>query len=94
MLTLWWWWLWQFYSVIRRVATVLKTRYTAPGFWLAGLGLFEEAECLISDIPEKEHLKTCILQAREHLHQVDNPLETSQNTSNGGRSKFYNLLLL
>uniref|UniRef100_A0A7N1A943 Uncharacterized protein n=1 Tax=Kalanchoe fedtschenkoi TaxID=63787 RepID=A0A7N1A943_KALFE len=26
-----------FYTVICRVATVLKTRYTAPGFWLSGL---------------------------------------------------------
>uniref|UniRef100_A0A6N2L146 Uncharacterized protein n=1 Tax=Salix viminalis TaxID=40686 RepID=A0A6N2L146_SALVM len=28
------------YSVVCRVATVLKTRYTSPGFWLAGY-LFE-----------------------------------------------------
>ncbi|KAG2664216.1 hypothetical protein I3843_16G068200 [Carya illinoinensis] len=76
-----------FYSVICRVATVLKTRYTAAGFWLAGLGLFEEAESLLSLPSEKEHLKTCIVQAREHLHQLSNPSEASesaQNMSSGG----------
>lgn len=73
--------------MICRVATVLKTRYTAPGFWLAGLGLFEEAECLLSDFSEKQHLKACIVQAREHLHQLSNPSEASesaQNMSSGG----------
>ncbi|KAL6344623.1 hypothetical protein AAG906_002529 [Vitis piasezkii] len=33
-----------FYSVVCRVATILRTTYTAPGFWLAGLRLFEQAE--------------------------------------------------
>ncbi|KAF2304247.1 hypothetical protein GH714_028853 [Hevea brasiliensis] len=42
-----------FYSVVCRVARILKTRYTAPGFWLAGLGLFEQAECLVSDASER-----------------------------------------
>ncbi|KAF5445251.1 hypothetical protein F2P56_034316 [Juglans regia] len=76
-----------FYSLICRVATVLKTRYTAPGFWLAGLGLFEEAESLLSVPSEKENLKACIVQAREHLHQLSNPSEASesaQNMSSGG----------
>ncbi|XP_062158878.1 E3 ubiquitin-protein ligase AIP2 [Alnus glutinosa] len=73
-----------FYSVICRVATILKTRYTAPGFWLAGLGLFEQAEHLVSDASEKQHLKTCILQAREHLRQLHNPSESTPNTSNRG----------
>ena len=74
---------WQFYTVICRVATVLKTRYTAPGFWLAGLGLFEKAVCLVSDTSEKEYLKTCILQAKEHLHQLDNPIEAPQSSNRG-----------
>ncbi|KAL1353373.1 hypothetical protein HN51_017328 [Arachis hypogaea] len=77
-----------FYSVICRVATVLKTRYTAPGFWNAGLGLFEQAQLLVTEPSEKEHLKTCIAQAREHLHLEDNPSQTSQpaaqNNTNGG----------
>lgn len=74
----------QFYSVICRVATILKTRYTAPGFWLAGLGLFEQAECLVSDSSEKEHLRSCIAQAKEQLHLTENPPDVSPNSSRGG----------
>ncbi|KAB1219883.1 E3 ubiquitin-protein ligase AIP2 [Morella rubra] len=73
-----------FYSVVCRVATILKTRYTAPGFWLAGFELFEQAEPLLLDASEKEHMKACILQAREHLHQVANPSEASESTGNRG----------
>lgn len=73
-----------FYSVVCRVATILKTRYTAPGFWLAGLSLFEEAESLISGPSEKEYLKNCINGAREQLHQVDNSDEVSQSAQSRG----------
>ncbi|CAN6975503.1 unnamed protein product [Brassica oleracea var. botrytis] len=69
----------QFYTVVSRVATVLKTRYTATGFWVAGLSLFEEAERLVSDASEKKHLKSCIEQAKEQLTEVDvQPTESSQ----------------
>lgn len=61
-----------FYSVVARVATILKTRHTAPGFWNTGLQLFLEAEQLVSDMPEKKHLQSCISQAREQLHEIDN----------------------
>ncbi|XP_030470457.1 E3 ubiquitin-protein ligase AIP2 isoform X1 [Syzygium oleosum] len=73
------------YSVVCRVATILKTRHTAPGFWLAGLGLFEEAESLVSNPSEKENLKSCIAQAREQLHIADNPTpeSTQSNASRG-----------
>ncbi|XP_038991492.1 E3 ubiquitin-protein ligase AIP2-like [Hibiscus syriacus] len=54
-----------FYSVVCRVATILKTRYTAPGFWLAGLRLFELSESLVSAPAEKDHLKNCISQAKK-----------------------------
>lgn len=77
------WWS-QFYSVVCRVATILKTRYTAPGFWLAGLRLFEQAECTFSDPSEKEHLKKCIAQAKDHLHNIDNPQTDSQSSENRG----------
>lgn len=59
---------------------MLKTRYIAPGFWLAGLGLFQEALLLTSDSTEKEHLKNCIAQAKEHLDQIENPPDVSQNS--------------
>ncbi|KAF5743143.1 hypothetical protein HS088_TW09G01208 [Tripterygium wilfordii] len=70
-----------FYSAVCRVATVLKTRYTSPGFWLAGLRLFEQAECLISDPSEKKNLRNCIAQAKEQLHDVQNPSVESQTSA-------------
>ncbi|KDP33998.1 hypothetical protein JCGZ_07569 [Jatropha curcas] len=73
-----------FYTVICRVATILKTRYTAPGFWHAGLGLFEQAEVLVSDSSEKEHLKNCIAQAKEQLNLAQNPPDVSSSSSRGG----------
>ena len=78
----------QFYSVVCRVATVLKTRYTAPGFWLAGLRLFELAESLATDSSEKENLKSCIAGARQLLKDVENQseaLETAENRANRGQ---------
>ncbi|KAJ0030201.1 hypothetical protein Pint_13623 [Pistacia integerrima] len=73
-----------FYSVVCRVATILKTRYTSPGFWLAGLRLFEQAESLVSDPSHKHHMKACIAQAKEHLHDIDNPPEVSESTNSRG----------
>lgn len=60
------------YSTVCRVATVLQSRYTAPGFWLAGLRLFVLVEGMISEKSQKEHLNKCIARAREHLHDVEN----------------------
>ena len=74
------WW-WQFYTVVCRVATILKTRYTAPGFWLAGLRLFELAESLVSEPSQKQHLKVCIAQTKEHLYEVEN-LNGDSHTNN------------
>nr|CAD1825051.1 unnamed protein product [Ananas comosus var. bracteatus] len=65
------------YSTVCRVATILQTRYTASGFWLAGLRLFEEAESLVTESSQKEHLKKCIARAREHLHDVENEVPAS-----------------
>lgn len=73
---------------------MLKTRYTAPGFWNAGLGLFEQAQLLVSETSEKEHLKACIAHAREHLHLEDNPSQALQpelNHTNGGDFPFTKL---
>ncbi|KAE8718852.1 E3 ubiquitin-protein ligase AIP2 [Hibiscus syriacus] len=73
-----------FYSVVCRVATILKTRYTAPGFWLAGLRLFERLESLVSDPAEKDHLKNCISQAKEHLNEIENPAPLAESSQNRG----------
>ncbi|CAN1337825.1 E3 ubiquitin-protein ligase AIP2 [Linum perenne] len=78
----------KFYSVVCRVATVLKTRYTAPGFWLAGLGLFELAESLASEPSQKSHLSTCVSQAKELLNEVEIPPSVLATLSNRGGYHF------
>ncbi|CAN4076615.1 unnamed protein product [Withania somnifera] len=77
-----------FYMVVCRVATILKTRYTMPGFWNAGLGLFVEAEHLVSGSSEKKHLQNCITQAREQLAEVDNESQNTTSTENGSNRRF------
>lgn len=72
-----------FYTVVCRVATILKTRYTMPGFWNAGLGLFVEAEHLVSGEAEKKHLRSCITQARKQLAEVENESQNTTSTENG-----------
>lgn len=70
-----------------RVATILKTRYTSPGFWHGGLKLFQEAEQLISNASERKHLQSCIAKAHEQLDEVENlseDLNSTQNRTNGG----------
>lgn len=77
-----------FYMVVCRVATILKTRYTMPGFWNAGLGLFVEAEHLMSGSSEKKHLQSCITQAREQLAEVENESQNTTSTENGSNRRF------
>ncbi|GFP81471.1 E3 ubiquitin-protein ligase aip2, partial [Phtheirospermum japonicum] len=77
----------QFYTVICRVATILKTRYTSSGFWQAGLDLFQEAEQLVSNASDRKHLQSCISMARDQLNEVqDQPedLRSTENRTNGG----------
>ncbi|KAJ8750710.1 hypothetical protein K2173_015891 [Erythroxylum novogranatense] len=69
-----------FYAAVCRVATILKTRHTSPGFWLAGLRLFEEAETLTPNSSEKEYLKSCIAQAKEHLELGEIPPVASDSS--------------
>ncbi|XP_073021373.1 E3 ubiquitin-protein ligase AIP2-like [Primulina eburnea] len=69
-----------FYTVLCRVATILKARYTSPGFWNAGLGLFQEAEQMVKDDSKKKHLQSCIAQAREQLGEIQNGSEEPRET--------------
>ncbi|KAK6158788.1 hypothetical protein DH2020_006102 [Rehmannia glutinosa] len=76
-----------FYSVVCRVATILKTRYTSPGFWNAGLKLFQEADQLVANASERKNLQSFITQAREQLAEIENmseDLRSTQNRTNGG----------
>lgn len=76
------------YSAVCRVATVLQTRYTAPGFWRAGLSLFMGTEKLVNNPAEMEHLKTCISRALEHLDEKENEDSMPSNRQAGT----YNIL--
>lgn len=71
------------YSTVCRVATVLQTRYTAAGFWLAGLRLFEQLLGLVSESSEKEYLKKCIARAQEHLNDMENEVPVSDRQPDG-----------
>lgn len=70
--------------MVCRVATILQTRYTAPGFWLAGLRLFEDAERLVTESSQKEHLKMCIARAHEHLQDEENRPEVPVSNARRG----------
>lgn len=74
-----------FYDVVCRVATVLRTRYTAPGYLLAGADLLEAAEQLVGDPSQKAHLRSRISNIRSNLNlgEEDEPGER-QNSSRGG----------
>ncbi|VFQ79851.1 unnamed protein product [Cuscuta campestris] len=74
-----------FYSVVCRAATILRTRYTSPGFWHAGLQLFLDAENLMSEFSEKKHLQDCIAQSRNHLGEVANQPDNSASVDNRPR---------
>ncbi|BAF25165.1 E3 ubiquitin-protein ligase AIP2 [Oryza sativa Japonica Group] len=76
------------YSTVCRVATVLQTRYTAPGFWRAGLNLFLGTEKLVTNPSEKEQLKTFILRAREHLDEKENEESMPNNRETDTRFLF------
>lgn len=74
-----------YYGVVCRVATVLKTRYTSPGFWASGLALFRLAQSLVSDPAEKAHLLSCISEAQQVVHQENDPPQPSSSPNQGLR---------
>ncbi|KAH0452637.1 hypothetical protein IEQ34_019936 [Dendrobium chrysotoxum] len=76
------------YSAVCRVATVLQTRYTARGFWLAGLSLFKEAEKLVTEPSEKDHLHKCVARVHEHLNDMENETPSSERRQSDSRYLF------
>ncbi|GLJ10841.1 hypothetical protein SUGI_0136360 [Cryptomeria japonica] len=76
------------YTAVCRVATLLQTRYVAPGFWITGMKVFEEADKLVSKPAEKDHIKTCISRAKEHLQQTDYTEEASAYPPQNADSRF------
>ncbi|CAL9050584.1 unnamed protein product, partial [Musa banksii] len=83
------------YSTICRVATVLQSRYTAPGFWIIGLRLFEEVENLVTESSEKERMRNCIAGERHHLNemQTEVPLSDTRPAATISTSKNIYFLL-
>ncbi|RWW30695.1 hypothetical protein BHE74_00013698 [Ensete ventricosum] len=82
------------YSTVCRVATVLQTRYTAPGFWLLGLRLFEEVENLVTELSEKQNMTKCMARAREHLNEMETEVTLSDRRTTGTISISNNFSLL
>ncbi|KAL8107435.1 E3 ubiquitin-protein ligase AIP2 [Apium graveolens] len=78
-----------FYTVVCRVATILKARYTAQGFWTSGLQLFLEAEKLVAQPSQKDHLRKCIAQTKEHLSELDNQAEGVERVQNQTRGYLF-----
>eukprot|EP01018_Ginkgo_biloba_P027887 Gb_40322 [translate_table: standard] len=76
------------YAAVCRAATLLQTRYVAPGFWITGLKLFQEAECLVTKPSEKGHMKACISRALEHLGEKDERTEVSAHSQQNTNSRF------
>lgn len=76
------------YAAVCRVATLLQTRYVAPGFWLTGLKVLEEADKLVSKPSEKNHIKACISKAREHLGETGDREDASAHQQQNTESRF------
>ncbi|XP_068666413.1 E3 ubiquitin-protein ligase AIP2-like [Aristolochia californica] len=55
---------------------------TPTGFWHAGLRLFEDAERIVAESSQKEHLGACIARAHEHLDEAENGPRASDSTPN------------
>lgn len=54
-----------------RAATLLQSRYTSPGFWVAGVRLLEQAEGVVRNPDEKKHLRVCVAKARSYLKEQE-----------------------
>uniref|UniRef100_A0A0D6QYW3 RING-type E3 ubiquitin transferase n=1 Tax=Araucaria cunninghamii TaxID=56994 RepID=A0A0D6QYW3_ARACU len=76
------------YTAICRVATLLQTRYVAPGFWITGMKVFEEADKLVCKPAEKDHIKVCISKAQEHLQETDDREDASAHSRQNTDSRF------
>ena len=60
----------QVFTAICKTAKLLKTRYTARGFWLAGQRLYEAAEVVVKEPEKARQLKAFAADARQHLGEA------------------------
>ncbi|MCO5611920.1 hypothetical protein L7F22_066179 [Adiantum nelumboides] len=70
------------FSTVCRAATLLKARYTAVGFWMAGLQLFEATQKVVNKPEERESMKSYIVKAREIIGDLQQDTSAMQQ---GGR---------
>lgn len=71
------------YTAVCRAATLLNTRYSALGFWMAGLELFKATLQVAAKPEEKENMELCIKRAHEIIgdsqkDEVPNPLQAGR----------------
>ncbi|KAI5081876.1 hypothetical protein GOP47_0001619 [Adiantum capillus-veneris] len=71
------------YTTVCRAATLLKTRYTAVGFWMAGLQLFEATQKVVSKPEEKESMKSYIAKACEIIGDLQQETPAVQQAGRG-----------
>ncbi|KAH7445623.1 hypothetical protein KP509_01G018200 [Ceratopteris richardii] len=77
------------YKTVCRAATLLKTRYTAVGFWMVGLRLFEETLKVVTNPEEKETVNSYITKCHEIIGDLQQePPATQQQAERGSRFLF------
>jgi E3 ubiquitin-protein ligase AIP2 len=55
------------YTAVCRAATVLTTRFTAPGFWKSGLHLFESTAAVVKQPEQRKKMLSFVQQAHAFL---------------------------
>ena len=74
----------QIYSTVCRAGTLLKTRYTGIGFWMAGLQLFEATLKVAMNKDEKENMKSLIAKAHEIIGDSQENASMPRSVRGGG----------
>lgn len=59
----------ELFGAVRKVGTLLQSRYTARGFWMAGLKLFSTTQAMVSNQLEKRQLRSFIDRAQEIMEE-------------------------
>ncbi|XP_024518657.1 E3 ubiquitin-protein ligase AIP2 [Selaginella moellendorffii] len=76
------------YAAACRAGSLLQSRYTGKGFWIAGQILFEEAGDAITDPQEQENMMNWLTKAREFLHEDEDNSQPQQQARAGPSSPF------
>lgn len=77
----------QLYNAVSKAAILLQSRYTAKGFWVLGLRLFEEALQVVSLPKEKKQIKSFIEKARSFVGEEEEQRSEAPATMRAGTSE-------